>query len=85
MGSLGTLVGHIVPLGLHATPSNTMHHLRYAVAAKWVGPAMAVQLSKMCLAETSEVYAMNLPEKAMRLQIKQDLVCALGSDLKGLM
>ena len=72
-------MGPIAPFGMHATPSNALHLLRSAVAAKLVGPSMAVQLSRKILADVSEVPVTFIPEATLNLQIKQDLVCALGA------
>ena len=53
------------------------------MAAKLVGPSMAVQLSRKILADVSEVPVTFIPEATLNLQIKQDLTCALVADFEG--
>ena len=76
------VVGPIVPLSLHATPSNALHLLRSSVSAKLVCPAMAAQLNRMILAEISEAPVKLIPEDILNLQIRQDLICSLGPDME---
>ena len=45
----------VAPLDLYTTPANAMHLLRSSLCSKLVGPALAVQVSRMILAEVAEL------------------------------
>ena len=77
------VVGPVVPLDLDTTSANALHMLRSSLPVRLVGPALAGQLSKMVLAEISELPVRLIPEETLKDQIRQDLVASLHQNLGG--
>ena len=54
-GLIMTIMGPLVPLHVQATRANALHLLRSSLCSSLVGPALASQVSRMILAEITEV------------------------------
>ena len=74
---IAKVTSSIVPLSLDATPANAMHILRSSLCSKLVGPTLALQASRLILAEVAEVPVKILSEQEVSLRLKADLVSTL--------
>ena len=72
-----TIMGPLVPLHAPATRANALHLLRSSLCSKLVGPALASQVTRMILAEITEVPVELVSKDTLEQQIKMDLIAAL--------
>jgi len=73
------LIWSFVPHHILPTRANAMHFLRSSNVAKLVGPALATQVSRLVLAQISEVPVTLMSDKDLHAAIKQDLMNSLAA------
>ena len=81
------LVKHVMaeagmPFHLELTPASALHFLRSRWCSKLVGPALAAQIKRQILQEISEMPVGLFAEADLGLQVRQDLVNTLSSQVE---
>ena len=73
----------LIPFSLHATRANALHLLRSDLCKKLVGPALAMQVNRILLAEIADAPVALLSDAELALRVRQDLVDTLERNLDG--